>query len=131
MSPPEPRRPAAGPPVTPAAGISVATRVSPVTPAARTSVAARVSPGGDRAGHAPAPALWVQVGAYRSAAAAGRVAGQVQGEILVVAPSPRAGTRAEPLLRVRVGPFPDRARAAARLREIRALGYRPFIAAGD
>jgi phospholipid transport system substrate-binding protein len=73
------------------------------------------------------PALttwWVQVGAYRSASAAGRVAAQVRGEILVVA----TAAETEPLLRVRVGPFADRARALARLHELEAQGWRAFIA---
>jgi cell division protein FtsN len=55
----------------------------------------------------------------------------VNGEILVVAPRVATGGRGEPILRVRVGPFPDRAHAVARLREIQSLGYQPFIAAGD
>jgi cell division protein FtsN len=75
--------------------------------------------------------VWIQVGAFKSASTAGRVATQVNGEILVVAPPVAGGGRGEPLLRVRVGPFPDRGQAAARLREIRSLGYKPFLAAGD
>jgi phospholipid transport system substrate-binding protein len=71
------------------------------------------------------PVYWVQVGAFRNATTAGRVAERVKGEILVV-PSPSAG---EPLLRVRVGPFASRAQAASRLRDFQALGYQPFIAA--
>jgi len=69
------------------------------------------------------PAWWVQVGAYRNATTAGRVAKQVQGEILVIA-SPN-GT--EPLLRVRVGPFLDRAHAQARLEQLEAQGWKAFI----
>ena len=71
---------------------------------------------------------WVQVGAYRDAGAAGRVAAQVHGEILVVA-TPAAPS--SPLLRVRVGPFADRARAQARLRELESRGWRAFIAEGS
>lgn len=77
----------------------------------------------------PAPAVWIQVGAFKNTTLAGRVAAQVNGEILVVAPRAPAGEPGELLLRVRVGPFPDRAHAAARLRDIRALGYQPFFAA--
>jgi cell division septation protein DedD len=73
---------------------------------------------------ATAPAWWVQVGAYRSATAAGRVAAQVQGEILVVA-TPAASE--PPLLRVRVGPFADRAHAQARLHELEAQGWRAML----
>jgi cell division septation protein DedD len=76
----------------------------------------------------PAPRLWIQVGAFRSAATAGRVAEHVRGVILV-GPTPAAD--AAPLLRVRVGPFADRAHAAVRLRELRTLGYQPFLAVAD
>jgi phospholipid transport system substrate-binding protein len=70
-------------------------------------------------------AYWIQVGAFRSASAAGRAANQVRGEILVVA-SPAAAE--PPLLRVRVGPFANRAHALARLRELQAQGWQAFIA---
>jgi len=73
---------------------------------------------------APVSTWWVQVGAYRSASAAGRVAAEVRGEILVVATAPET----EPLLRVRVGPFADRAHALARLQQLEAQGWRAFIA---
>jgi phospholipid transport system substrate-binding protein len=76
-----------------------------------------------RAPEAP-PAYWIQIGAYRNATMAGRVAERVKGEILI-APSPAAG---EPLLRVRVGPFANRAQAVSRLRELETLGYKAFVA---
>jgi len=69
---------------------------------------------------------WIQVGAFRNATIASRIAGQVKGEILVAPPA--AGDRGEPILRVRVGPFADRAQAVARLRQLQSLGYQPFIA---
>jgi phospholipid transport system substrate-binding protein len=77
-------------------------------------------------GAAPSPAttFWVQVGAYRNASTAGKVADRVRGEIFL-APPTAAG---EPLLRVRVGPFASRAHAVARLGAYRSLGYRPFVA---
>ena len=71
------------------------------------------------------PAYWIQIGAYRNATTAGQVAERVKGEILIV----RAPGAGDPLLRVRVGPFADRAQAAARLHEYQTLGYQPFIAA--
>ena len=71
----------------------------------------------------PAPAWWIQVGAYRSASAAGKVAAQVNGEILVIA-TPAAP---EPLLRVRVGPFADRVRAEARRSELEAQGWKTLL----
>jgi phospholipid transport system substrate-binding protein len=70
------------------------------------------------------PAYWVQVGAYRSPAIAGKVAKQVKGEILVA----RTTAAGDPLLRVRVGPFSNRAQATARLQEYQSLGYKPFVA---
>jgi len=78
-------------------------------------------------------AFWVQVGAYRDTGAAGRVAKAVNGEILVVAESPQGVTRAadSPLLRVRVGPFVERTQAVLKARDLQALGYKPFIAAGE
>jgi len=117
--------------VTPARPLE-APRASTAPPALAAAVTPPRSIEPSRAGTAPpraavAPAVWIQVGAYKSATTAGRVADKVQGEILVVP----AGARAEPLLRVRVGPFPDRPQATARLREIRALGYQPFLAVGD
>jgi phospholipid transport system substrate-binding protein len=69
---------------------------------------------------------WIQVGAFRNATIASRIAGHVKGEILVAPPA--AGDRGEPILRVRVGPFADRAQAVARLRQLQSLGYQPFIA---
>jgi phospholipid transport system substrate-binding protein len=77
----------------------------------------------------PAMALWIQVGAFRNAAIAGRIAMQVKGEIFVAPPPASAGAHAEPLLRVRVGPFVDRVQAIARLRQLQGLGYQPFLAA--
>jgi phospholipid transport system substrate-binding protein len=77
--------------------------------------------------------FWVQVGAYRDTTMAGRVAKAVNGEILVVADASRGGARTAEslLLRVRVGPFVERTQAVSRARDLQALGYRPFIAAGD
>jgi len=95
------------PPPTPAAP-----RVEP-PPVSRGIVARPVSTG----------AWWIQVGAYRSTSAAGRVAAQVHGEILVVA----TPAETEPLLRVRVGPFADRARAEVRRSELEAQGWRAFL----
>jgi cell division septation protein DedD len=86
----------------------------------------------------PAPAsngrsYWVQVGAFKSPEAARRLAA------LLVEPAPSGSVGsavvmeswvADVLLtRVRVGPFADRWEAAAKLREMEARGYKPFIAA--
>ena len=93
-------------------------------------------PGGNGGTRLPSPSgsgFWVQVGAYRDTAMAGRVAKAVNGEILVVADASHGGARAaeSPLLRVRVGPFVERTQAVSRARDLQAIGYKPFIAVGD
>jgi cell division protein FtsN len=117
--PPRSRREVAA--VAPPPTVAAVAPLRPIEPPASVMTPAAARPN-------PAPRVWIQVGAFKNPTMAGRVAEQVDGLILVVAPRGRA----EPLLRVRVGPFPDRAHAAARLREIQSLGYRAFIiAAGD
>jgi phospholipid transport system substrate-binding protein len=75
--------------------------------------------------------FWIQIGAFRNATIAGRIAEQVRGQVFVLTePGPAAG-RGEPIRRVRVGPFKDRAKVVARLRELRALGYQPFVATSN
>jgi cell division septation protein DedD len=76
---------------------------------------------------------WVQVGAFQSPEAAKRLAALLgepepgsSGGSAVVMESWAADIS---LTRVRVGPFADRWEAAAKLREIEARGYKPFIAA--
>ncbi|MBI2160224.1 MAG: ABC transporter substrate-binding protein [Candidatus Rokubacteria bacterium] len=68
-----------------------------------------------------ATSYWVQVGAFRTAAAAARLADRLSGGTIVPSAS-------GPLLLVRVGPFAERALAVSRLRDLVAIGYRPFIA---
>lgn len=67
-----------------------------------------------------ATSYWVQVGAFRNPEAAGRLASRLP-ENLLLSHGP------ERLLRVRVGPFSDRAEALSKLLELRAKGYKPFI----
>jgi ABC-type transporter MlaC component/cell division septation protein DedD len=99
-------------------------RTTPTGLAAPTpTVAAKPSTGRSAA------AYWIQVGAFRSAADAERTAARVKGEIFV-AEAPTAGNR-QPLFRVRVGPFKERTGAHARLRQLKALGYKPFLAASN
>lgn len=85
-----------------------------------------------RAGVEPAPlptgttpvtamSYWVQVGAFRNPDAAGRLARRLNGQNLVLSHGP------ELLLRVRLGPFSDRAEALSKLLELRAKGYKPLI----
>ncbi|MBI4638982.1 MAG: ABC transporter substrate-binding protein [Candidatus Rokubacteria bacterium] len=84
------------------------------TPAGRAETAPGVSA-------APAVSYWVQVGAFETAAAAGRLVERLGGAIVVSSASGR-------FLLVRVGPFARHAQAVSRLRELEAIGYRPFIA---
>jgi phospholipid transport system substrate-binding protein len=68
-----------------------------------------------------ATSYWVQVGAFRNPEAAGRLASRLPEQNLVLSHAP------ELLLRVRVGPFSDRAEALSKLLQLRAKGYKPFI----
>ncbi len=68
-----------------------------------------------------ATSYWVQVGAFRNPDAAGRLASRLHERNLVLSYGP------ELRLRVRVGPFSDRAEALSKLFELRAKGYKPFI----
>jgi phospholipid transport system substrate-binding protein len=69
--------------------------------------------------------FWVQVGAFRDTDAASRLVEQLRDHSLMVA---TGGRQSEPLARVLVGPFTNRAAAIAILRELAAGGYRAFIA---
>jgi phospholipid transport system substrate-binding protein len=75
--------------------------------------------------------FWIQVGAFRNATVARRTAERVRGQVFAVTESGPAAGRGEPLLRVRVGPFKDRAQVASRLCELRTLGYQPFVATSN
>ena len=79
-------------------------------------------------------AFWVQVGAYRDTVD-GRSRGQGgqrrdpdRRRVVARGDSRR---RDSPLLRVRVGPFVERTQAVSRARDLQALGYKPFIVAGE
>ena len=85
------------------------------------------------AARAPALSYWVQVGAFRNADAAGRLAARLQDENVILFHGqgrPAAGDRDVLLVRVRVGPFSDRADAVSKLRGLRAKGYKPFLFEG-
>lgn len=75
---------------------------------------------------APAPAAiyWVQIGAFRSPEAAGRLAARLRDQGVVLS------QEHESLMRVRLGPFTDRAAAAAKVVELQARGYSPFLFEG-
>jgi cell division septation protein DedD len=79
-----------------------------------------------------ARSYWVQVAAFKSLEAAMRLASLLRVEksamsdrwAVVMEPGSAGAT----LARVRVGPFSERAEAASNLRDLQALGYKPFIA---
>jgi phospholipid transport system substrate-binding protein len=79
----------------------------------------------------PAPAsFWIQMGAFTNQAA-GELASRLLEESLplaIDAVKAPTGLRGQLLLRVRIGPFTDRAEAAAKLRDLQAHGYKPIIA---
>jgi len=68
-----------------------------------------------------ATSYWVQVGAFRNPDAAARLVSRLHEQNLVLSHGP------ELRLRVRVGPFSDRAEALSKLLELRTKGYKPFI----
>ena len=116
-------------------GGSVTAPHSPMAMLAAVSAVAAVSPAPIERPRSTKPVIarpavapagyWLQVGAFRNATIASRIAGQVKGEVMVAPPG--TGDRSEPILRVRVGPFADRAQAVARMRQLQSLGYQPFI----
>jgi cell division septation protein DedD len=62
-----------------------------------------------------------------------RLADRLQGWNLILSEAwvrTAADGQEELVVRVRVGPFADRATAMSKLRELRASGYRPFVLAG-
>lgn len=69
---------------------------------------------------------WVQVGAFRSAEAARRLAARLGQSAVTLAEGRRAG-ETPGLMHVRVGPFADRREAVAKLLELKGRGYQPFI----
>ena len=74
---------------------------------------------------------WVQVGAFKTAEAAARVAAELRRAGLAAwngALTTLPGNSEAVLVRVRVGPFTSRADAQAKLHELITRGYTPFIA---
>jgi cell division septation protein DedD len=76
-----------------------------------------------------APTYWVQVGAFRTADAAVALVDRLGNEDIAIVTEPPAADRraSEPLFRVRVGPYPDHARAAAKSRELSRGGFDSFV----
>jgi len=79
----------------------------------------------------PAPAsFWIQMGAFTNTVA-GELASRLLEESLplaIDAVKAPTGLRGQLLLRVRIGPFTDRAEAAAKLQTLKSHGYKPVIA---
>jgi phospholipid transport system substrate-binding protein len=73
----------------------------------------------------PQKSFWLQVGAFRDPDAASRLVEQLREHRVMVATD---GPHAEPLARVLVGPFTNRAAAASARKALAARGYRGFIA---
>ena len=120
-----------------------ATDSAPPTPAERPAAAdsapptPALQPVSPIAPPAPAPAAasaktrtvqrasyWIQVGAFRNAEAATRLAQQIR-----TASTRVATIAADPVVRVRVGPFAQRSQALVKLKELEKKGYRGFIVA--
>ena len=108
---------AAPPPSPPAPAVTPAPRSTPPVVVA----AVPVRPIEPRV--ARAPAFWVQVGAFQNVERAVGVATALRDHAVSIITAPD-----QPLMRVLIGPFAERAAAAAKLREIRARGYDAFIA---
>gem|GEM_PF-1199834 len=101
-----------------------AATASPAGTLARAAHPAAAAPPGPATPAKPSPSFWVQVGAFRTAEAASRLALRLGDQPITLDVS----AAREPLLRVLVGPFRDRARAATAVRALQARGFRPFIA---
>ena len=72
---------------------------------------------------APAATFWVQLGAYREIERAMHVVTALRDEAVSMISAP-----GQLLIRVLVGPFPNRAAATAKLNDLRRRGYEAFIA---
>ena len=111
----------ARPTATPVAAAVSAPVATPATPAV--TAAAPASTAG--ATTTPARTFWVQVGAFRSAAAAIRTVERLAPHSATIAVARAA---LEPIARVLVGPFAERTAAASTLRDLEKRGFAAFIA---
>ena len=75
------------------------------------------------------PSYWVQVGAFKSADLAVILVSRLRDPHVAIVAEPVSanGRAAEPLFRVRVGPFAEHAQAVVRLRELRRSGFDSFV----
>lgn len=67
--------------------------------------------------------FWVQIGAFREVDRAMRVVAALRDEAISMLSVP-----GQPLIRVLIGPFPNRAAATAKLQDLQRRGYEAFIA---
>jgi cell division septation protein DedD len=114
-------------------GSSAATERGDVARASLVSAAPRptapdAAPSGPSVELAAAASYWLQMGAFPNHEA-GELASRLLEQSLPLAiDAVTAGRAGELLLRVRVGPFADRAEAASRLRDLQTKGYQSRIA---
>jgi phospholipid transport system substrate-binding protein len=103
----------------------------PREPAPARALAKRATPDLAPSARGRAPSYWVQLGAFKTADAAVALVTRLGNEdITIVTEPPSAnGHGSEPLFRVRVGPFPDHARAVTKLRDLRRAGFESFVVA--
>jgi phospholipid transport system substrate-binding protein len=67
------------------------------------------------------PSYWVQIGAFKDETTASRVISQLGSAVVTIV------TATDSLLRLRLGPFPDRTTATSALRALKHRGFDPFL----
>ena len=98
--------------------------VAPTPSSLPAAIASAPSVGAPIVRHAPiqtANAYWVQIGAFQDESRASRLIERLGSFRTTIAAA------ADSLVRVRVGPFPDRTAAISASRELARRGFRPFI----
>lgn len=130
VSPPAPRVVAVEPPAPAPAVVVAAVPPPPAPPRAAAPAIAVRPPSPDPAPSARrAASYWVQVGAFKRADLAVTLVSRLGDEDVAIVTEPASpnGRIAEPLFRVRVGPFAEHARALAKLRELQRGGFDSFV----
>jgi len=134
VAPTAPSPATAAPPIV-AAPTPLASSPAPVKSSPNSELERLVADHAARAGSTekpPAPeptaAYWLQVGAFKNRDVASGLAARLRARSLPVSVDSVTAPAGTPITRVRVGPFADRAEAAAKLRELATSGYRPFLA---
>jgi phospholipid transport system substrate-binding protein len=90
---------------------------TPVTTAKPPVVTAETAP----ARKSSSPSYWVQIGAFKDETTVTRVISQLGSAAVTIA------TATDSLLRLRLGPFPDRTTATTTLRALKHRGFDPFL----